>query len=529
MLVLINTNRMMPAIGPLGIEYVAGAARAAGVDVDVLDLCLAGDPDAALSAYFGGRRPQLVGLSFRNVDDSFWPKAQTFLPELRGTVARLRELTDAPVALGGVGFSIFAERIVEYTGADFGIRGDGEQATLALLAELDGRRRFERVPGLIWRADGRLRANLPAWPKQLRLPTARDAIDNAAYFRLGGQGGIETKRGCPRSCIYCADPVAKGFAARPRPPAEVADEVESLLRQGVDVLHLCDGEFNVPPEHAAAVCDELIARKLGDRVRWYTYMTVVPFDAELAGKMRRAGCVGIDFTSDSAAEAVLQSYRLPHRKQDLARAVDLCRANGITVMLDLLLGGPGETPETLADSIGFFKRIGPDCVGAQLGMRLYPGTPAAGVVAAEGPLQTHPAIRRKYEGPVDLLWPTFYISAALGDRPAAVARELIGGDERFFEPEEEAPAAGEVDSDLTGDHNYNANEALARAIAAGQRGAYWHILHKLRARQAVEPAPTTPYPGAAIDGRRTEGRPQDEDGAARGPHGDGGDGGGLRL
>ena len=480
MLTLINTNRMTPPIAPLGVEYVAAAARAAGADVEVVDLCLAADPPAALAGHFARRQPRLVGLSFRNVDDCFWPSGQSFLPDLAETVRTIRRLTDAPVCLGGVGFSIFARRIVDYAGADFGIRGDGEAAAVSLLAELAGRRRFADVPGLVWRGDdGHLRANAPAWPGRLQLPTARDAIDNAAYFRLGGQGGIETKRGCDRPCIYCADPLAKGTRLRLRDPAEVADEVESLLAAGVDVLHLCDGEFNVPPDHATAVCDELIRRRLGERVRWYTYMAVVPFDADLAARMRRAGCVGINFTSDSAAEAMLRTYRQPHGKADLARAVSLCVRHGMRVMLDLLLGGPGETRETLAESIAFFKRIGPDCVGAALGLRVYPGTPAERIVAAEGPMEANPAIRRKYDGPVDLLWPTFYISAALGETPAAFVRELIADDERFFEPQEaEAPAA--ADADASGDHNYNANEALARAIAEGRRGAYWDILRKLR-------------------------------------------------
>jgi radical SAM superfamily enzyme YgiQ (UPF0313 family) len=479
MLTLINTNRMTPPIAPLGIEYVADAARAARVDVDVLDLCLAADPDAAISRHFRDREPQLVGVSFRNVDDCFWPSAQSFLPELSRTVGKVRELTPAPIALGGVGFSVFAERIVAYCGADFGIRGDGEAAVMSLLGELRAQRRFERVPGLIWRADGDLRANAPAWPETLELPTDRESIDNAAYFRLGGQAGIETKRGCPRQCIYCADPIAKGTAPRLRRPEEVADEVESLLDQGADVLHLCDSEFNIPADHAAAVCDELIRRRLGERARWYTYMAVLPFDAELAGRMRRAGCVGINFTSDSAAESMLRTYRQPHRRDDLARAVRLCREHHIAVMLDLLLGGPGETPETLAESIAFFRQIGPDCVGAALGMRIYPRTPAAAIIAAEGPMEENPAIRRRYSGPVDLLMPTFYISAALGERPARLVKDLIAGDRRFFEPQEEDGGARGADG-VSGDHNYNANEALARAIAAGRRGAYWDILRRLR-------------------------------------------------
>ena len=478
MLTLINTNRMTPPIGPLGVEYVADAARTAGVDVEVIDLCLADDGDAAILRHFRDREPQLVGLSFRNVDDCFWPSAQSFLPELRATVGKVRELTAAPIAVGGVGFSVFAERIVAHCGADFGIRGDGEGAVVSLLGELRAHRRFERIPGLIWRSDGELRANAPAWPEALDLPTGRESIDNAAYFRLGGQAGIETKRGCPRQCIYCADPIAKGTALRLRRPQEVADEIESLLAQGADVLHLCDSEFNIPPEHAAAVCDELIRRGLGERARWYAYLAVLPFDAELADRMRRAGCVGINFTSDSAAESMLRTYRQPHRGDDLARAVRLCRENHIAVMLDLLLGGPGETPETLAESIAFFKQIGPDCVGAALGMRIYPHTPAAAIIAAEGPMEENPAIRRRYSGPVDLLMPTFYISAALGERPARLVRDLIGGDKRFFEPEEE-DGPREAD-DVSGDHNYNANEAIAAAIAAGERGAYWDILRRLR-------------------------------------------------
>jgi len=474
MLTLINTNRMEPVIGPIGLDYVAGAAEAAGLEVDVLDLALAGDPHAALRRYLQDHSPDLVGLTLRNADDCFWPSAEWFVPALAETVRQVRGRTDAPVVLGGVGFSIFADRVMERTGVDFGVRGDGEEAVPALAHELAGGRRFDRVPGLLWRQDGRLRANPPAWPRLLRLPTARAWIDNAAYFRRGGQGAVETKRGCPRRCLYCADPLAKGPQARLRDPADVADEVEALAAQGVDVLHLADAEFNVPGDHAMAVCEELIARGLGDRVRWYAYLTVTPFDSGLARAMRRAGCAGIDFTGDSASEAMLATYRHPHRQDDLGRAVRLCREHGIAVMVDLLLGGPGETPETLAETIAFLKSAGPDCVGAALGVRVYPGTAMAEWLAGQGPTEANPGLRRRYDGPVDCFRPTFYISPALGERPAALVKDLVAGDERFFEPAEEV-----ADPDGRG-YNYNDNTPLVESIAAGARGAYWHILHRMR-------------------------------------------------
>ena len=84
--------------------------------------------------HFTGRSPALIGLSFRNVDDCFWPSARSFVGELECLLAKVRGWTDAPVVLGGVGFSIFAEAILRRTGAEFGIVGDGEVGIPALLS-----------------------------------------------------------------------------------------------------------------------------------------------------------------------------------------------------------------------------------------------------------------------------------------------------------------------------------------------------------------------------------------------------------
>jgi tryptophan 2-C-methyltransferase len=479
MLTLINANRMTPPIAPVGLDYVAGAARRKGIDVEILDLCLADDPDDVLAKHFTACRPELVGVSFRNVDDCFWPGAAWFVPDLVALVKRIKALCDAPIVLGGVGFSIFAARIVEATHVDFGIRGDGEAALVELLAELRTGRQLQRVDGLLWWEDGTLRANRPAWPEKLCVPTERNALDNTTYFRLGGQIGLETKRGCSRRCSYCADPLAKGSTERLRDPVEVADEVESLLARGIDVLHLCDSEFNVPVHHARAVCNEFIRRRFDGRLRWYCYMAAVPFDAELARLMRRAGCVGINFTSDSACPKMLKLYCQPQRKEDLATLVAACRASEIAVMLDLLLGGPGETPASVEETIRFVQQIGPDCAGTALGIRLYPDIPMRDIVAAEAPFETNPGIYRCYDGPVDLLRPTFYVSPALGQRPSQLVQDLIAGDVRFFEPKPDVVAASD-EPEPEANYNYSDNQPLVDAIAGGARGAYWDILRRLR-------------------------------------------------
>ena len=477
MLTLVNGNRMLPPIAPIGLDYIAGAVQRAGWDVELLDLNLAENSSAALKGYFQRRQPELIGISFRNVDDCFWPSGRSFLPTLRHDVAAIRQHTDAPIVLGGVGYSIFPRSILQHVGADFGVHGDGEQALIAMLGELRGRRRWDRVPGLVYRTETEpLRSNAPSWPHALTVPVEREFVDNRTYFRRGGQIGLETKRGCRRKCIYCADPLAKGNSFRLRDPAHVADEVQALLNQGVDVLHICDAEFNLPPRHAEQMCDEFIRRGLGRRVRWYAYLAVLPFSDELARRMRQAGCVGINFTSDSTHAGMLQTYGQPHRRADLAKAVRRCREHDMAVMLDLLLGGPGETPQTVSETIAGVQQIDPDCAGAALGIRVYPGTPMAAAVQAEGPAATNPNILRHYDGPIDFLQPTFYISHALGPAPARLVRQMIGDDLRFFPPTTEDTSGSPGPS---GDHNYNENQALIDAIDAGARGAYWDILRRV--------------------------------------------------
>jgi len=334
---------MLPPIGPVGLDYIAGCTTQAGITTDILDLCLCPEPLKAMEQYFSTHTTQLVGVSFRNVDDCFWPSAAWFVPGLKDTIKIIRGMTDAPIVIGGVGFSIFAEPILKHIGADFGIRGDGETAIVSLINQLQKAKKFSEVPGLIWQKDGKIYSNSPSWPDPISLRTSRDFIDNRSYFNNGGQCGLETKRGCNRSCIYCADPLAKGTKLRLRDPSEIAEEAQSLLSQGIDVLHFCDSEFNIPRSHADAICEEFNKRSLGNRIRWYAYMSPTPFDEELARKMAQAGCAGIDFTGDSANSSMLKTYQQQHNKNDLASAVRLCRLNNIAVMIDLLLGGPNET------------------------------------------------------------------------------------------------------------------------------------------------------------------------------------------
>ena len=287
-------------------------------------------------------------------------------------------------------------------------------------------------------------------------------VDNRRYFREGGQAGFETKRGCPRHCIYCADPIAKGSRTRTRTPKAVVDELESLLEQGIDHMHTCDSEFNLPESHAAEICREIIHRNTSDRLRWYAYCSPSPFSAELANLMRRAGCVGINFGVDSGDERMLQSLGRDFAPDDISNAVRLCQEMDMAVMLDLLLGAPGETDESITRTIELMKRAEPDLVGVALGVRVYPGTRLAKLVTEE-PLGDGLA------GGGDPSEPIFFVEPGIAPFAYDLLDRLIGDDRRFFFFDPARPERN---------YNYNANQRLVDAIKEGYRGAYWDILRR---------------------------------------------------
>ncbi len=448
---LINTNRMQPPIAPIGLDYVAEALGAAGHSIELLDLAWEENPQASIESFFAKASYQLVGMTLRNTDDCSFIDCQTFIPGFVELAKCVRKSTDAPIVIGGVGFSVMPEQILSMTESALGIWGEGEFTIVDLANRLETGREWRDLPSLVWPDGRQWRRNPPQWRSLAELPAmTRGWIDNRRYFREGGQAGFETKRGCSADCIYCADPAAKGKTVRLRPPAAVAAELKCLVDLGITALHTCDGEFNVPAWHALEVCREIIRRGLGSKMRWYAYCSPAGFSKELAAAMRHAGCVGIDFGADNGSEAMLKSLGRNFSPEDILNCTRWTKQEGMAVMLDLLLGGPGETRGSLEQTVALMKNADPERVGVTLGVRIYPGT----VLAA-----------RMGEG--DPLKPSFFLEPAIASCIFELLGERIGDDRRFLFLDPSKPDQN---------YNYNSNQRLVDAIQKGHRGAFWDIL-----------------------------------------------------
>lgn len=467
---LINSNRIKPPIAPIGMEYVAEWLFTNRQHVDILDLCWEDKPFTRIHEFFGQKEYALVGITLRNTDDCGFTSQCSFLPEYVELVKSVKSCTSAPVILGGVGFSIMPESILSLCPADAGIWGDGEEAFFEIAQRISKNQDWHDVPNLVWNENGTWKRNpFQFFDLQIFPILSRNTVNQPRYFREGGQAGIETKRGCPESCLICADPVAKGKFLRVRSPSSVVQEVEALLAQGIDCFHTCDPEFNIPLPHALAVCGALIRKKLGERIRWYAYCAPVPFSLDLAKAMAKAGCVGINFGFDSGDPGMLRVLGRKHTPEHAVELVHWCRENGMAVMLDLVLGGPEETRESIIRTIEVMQKANPDRVGVNVGVRVYPGTPLT------QQLEKTRMTKGLIGGP-DPVRPLFFLEPEIRPFVMELLSELVGEDPRFLFFDPQKPFQN---------YNYNANLFLSQAIQKGHRGAYWDILRKIQEETRV--------------------------------------------
>jgi radical SAM superfamily enzyme YgiQ (UPF0313 family) len=474
-ILLVNPNRMRPPIGPLGLDYVAASLRDHGFDPVLCDLTFAQDWASELNRAINASKPAAIGVTVRNIDDTYLAGQDFILSRTTDMIRHAKTAAGVPVILGGVGFSTAPREILDYTDADYGIFGDGEGAFEALLACLSENEPVDSVPGAVYhREDGTIGLTPPVLQNLYGVPASpRRFVDNPRYFSEGGQAGVETKRGCDHHCIYCVEPHAKGNRIRLRPPGTVAREFADLLEQGIDVIHLCDSEFNLPPEHARAVCGALRERRLASEIRWYTYASPVPFDDYLAKLMAQAGCVGINFGVDHSVSSMLSGLRRDHRPEDLKHAVTACKSAGVTVMLDMLLGGPGETKDTIREAVDFLRDIEPDCVGLSSGIRIFPHTTLSRIVKSQGPMEDNPNLLGAKTRNENLLLPVYYVDEGIGEDILEYVWSLVGEDDLFLVPNPHDA--------LERNYNYNDNSVLSQAIQSGERGAYWDILRSKEA------------------------------------------------
>lgn len=407
LLISANTEQLPDPVFPIGAAYMAAVAERHGHTVDILDLCFLDALQPRLAETIRRTQPQVVGISLRNLDSSSYPLNTSYIDDYKLLVDGIRDLTAAPIVLGGAGFTVMPSTIMEYLSADFGVVGEGEQAFPWVLERLAQRQPITTTPEFACAPAG---AGICITPvsriKYLDITgiPMRQRFDMETYYQRGGALNIQTKRGCYFECVFCSYPLIEGSKVRMRTATAVVDEMQAI-REAFQIRHwfFVDNIFNMPIRHAKEICEEIATRQLD--IEWSAYLNPKFMDAELCRLMAASGCKAIEFGTDSGAPSMIDTLQKEFSVDDLRRASALCHEHGLKFCHSLIFGGPGETMETVVETIALMDEVRPTAVIAMTGIRILPGTGMVDIALQDEQIDVDD----------NLLYPKFYISPNLGD------------------------------------------------------------------------------------------------------------------
>jgi anaerobic magnesium-protoporphyrin IX monomethyl ester cyclase len=368
----------------LGLAYVAAMAEKRGDEVRILDMEV---DNTSLRRVVKEQAPDVIGITANTIQiKAAWRVAQ-----------ELKETTGVPIVLGGPHPTFLAAESVERPEIDIVVRSEGEMTWADLCAHLDRGESLEDVQGITYQQDGKIVQNpdrpviadvdslpLPAYHlfKMDRYTNLQPTLDHIE----GGSYSILTSRGCPYRCTYCSQILPRRWRARS--PENVVAEWRWLVKDlGAKEIGVLDDSFNIDRERVLAICDLIIAEGL-NHVPWIMINGIRAnlVDEELLGKMRQAGCVRTAFGVESGNQRILDTAVNKHLTLDQVRAAfKAAQAVGMETIGFFIIGLPGETEETMEDTIRFAIELDP--IVANFSMATpFPGTEMYNQVLEKGRL-----------------------------------------------------------------------------------------------------------------------------------------------
>lgn len=341
---------------PMGVWFVAAVLREAGHDVEVLNWHREGRDLRRVEQALAELGPDVLGFSVLQANRfgalDIARRAKAVLPGVR-------------TVFGGVAATFLWRLFLEHSPeVDFVIRGEGEYPFLGLVERLEsGQDRFDDLPGLAWRKNGKPHANPQAEPL-----ADLDSLPNPA--RHFTYQHLALTRGCPGKCSFCGSPRFWGPKVRFHSPEYFVDQLELLHAKGVNHFYVSDDTFTLDRPRARRVCELILERGLA--ITWNAISRVDLVDPETLTLMRRAGCIQISFGVESGSEDIRRFLNKRITREAAKAAFDAAHRAGILARAYFIYGCPGDSAATIRENIELIKVLKPLVVHFFV-LTLYPG------------------------------------------------------------------------------------------------------------------------------------------------------------
>jgi len=390
---LINPNyqRAIEAIAqttvgpPMGLAYLAGALRAADINVRIVDANALRLGAAETIARSGFHDAELIGLTATTptIDACYELSRGLRLCGYKG-----------PVVIGGPHPSALPEQTLRTEHTLTAVcRGEGEQTIVELVRALREGRPMSDVPGMVVR-DGedvvRTAERTETVDVDSLAPPARDLLPLPAYLSPDGSSTMTViaSRGCPAPCSYCAVPRHFGRHLRRRDPDQIADEIEGLVKaHNTRWIDFIDDTFTWNRRWVLALCEALTSRGLHKRIQWLCLTRVDRVDLELLQAMRQAGCRRIEMGIECASPDALEALKKGIDEDQVIDAFQTARKAGMETLAFAMVNVPGESLDDIERTRKLLAKARPDFLQLTF-CTPYPGTPLYVEALAKGMLRT---------------------------------------------------------------------------------------------------------------------------------------------
>jgi anaerobic magnesium-protoporphyrin IX monomethyl ester cyclase len=331
---------------PMGIAYIASVLEQNGYEVQVLDLLVSRESKDKIRRKLEEFQPDFVGTTCVTVNYHIASDILKYCKQVN------KEIT---TIIGGPHVSFTAaETLNEAPWIDIVAVGEGEFTMLDLVKG----KKYEDTPGIAFRANGNIErtAQRPLVQNLDELPLpARHLFPLSRYHALDAACSLMAGRGCPFSCIFCVGSRMGGRRMRYRNPKLVVDEIERCLGYGFTEIHIENDLLTLNQKHLYALCDEIMSRGL--KFNWSAFARVDTVNPEMLRRMKEAGCSALLYGVESGVQEILDKIKKKITLEQARKAVKMANEVGIDVQATFILGLPGETKETLAQTLQFAQEL----------------------------------------------------------------------------------------------------------------------------------------------------------------------------
>ena len=380
------------SVYPLGLSMIASSLKNAGHAVKQFDYLASGRSIEALTGAVKEFQPEVIGISIRNIDNVNLLNEQRYIDTVKDIVQEIRKASMAKIVLGGSGFSIMPQTILNYVGADYGIMGEGESLIVDFISQAtQGIYPKEKV----------IRSAPKLSLKQIPCADYDPGIMQF-YLKSGNVASVQTKRGCTHKCVYCSYPILEGANIRLRDTQAVVDDIQNLINNfGAKYIFFTDSVFNDDANHYLNILTEMKKRKIN--IPWTAFFKPEGLDDHALTLMQETGLKAAEIGADACSDTTLKKLGKSFLFKDIVECNTLFAKYNIATAHYFMFGCPGETQQTVIEGINNIKSLEKTASFIFMGIRILPKTPLAQLAIKEGLIKPDQ----------DLLEPVYYTAPGL--------------------------------------------------------------------------------------------------------------------